>query len=111
MRANEPRNTVATTECIIPILRVRNLAASLKFYTDSLGFQLDWAYPNPGVAKDASVSRHGHSIMLTEGVQGQFGTWVWIGVDDVDKLYADLQAKRVKILLRPTIILGHAKCA
>ena len=29
-------------EAIIPILNVRNLAASIGYYVDTLGFKLDW---------------------------------------------------------------------
>ena len=31
-------------ECIIPILNVGNIATSLEFYVDVLGFKRDWLY-------------------------------------------------------------------
>jgi catechol 2,3-dioxygenase-like lactoylglutathione lyase family enzyme len=32
-------------ECVIPILRVRSLSASLDYYLDVLGFEIDWHEP------------------------------------------------------------------
>jgi catechol 2,3-dioxygenase-like lactoylglutathione lyase family enzyme len=89
-------------ECIIPILRVKDLAASIRFYTDILGFKLDWGHPDPGPFTFASVSRDGHAIMLCEGSQGQPGTWLWIGVEDIEPLFAECTAKGVKVVLPPT---------
>jgi catechol 2,3-dioxygenase-like lactoylglutathione lyase family enzyme len=85
-------------ECIIPILRVKNLAASIRFYVDLLGFKVNWE------ADDAmaSVSRDGCAIMLCQGAQGQPGTWIWIGVEDIEPLFDDYLAKGVTIRQRPT---------
>jgi catechol 2,3-dioxygenase-like lactoylglutathione lyase family enzyme len=88
----------ARVECVIPILNVRDLAASLAFYLDVLGFRIDWRG-----RQMASVSRDGKAIMLCQGEQGGPGTWVWIGVEDVEPFYADLRARGdVKIVLEPT---------
>jgi catechol 2,3-dioxygenase-like lactoylglutathione lyase family enzyme len=76
-------------ETVIPILRVRALSASLDYYLDVLGFEIDWH--EPGVM--ASVSRDGRAIMLCEGDQGCPGTWVWIGVRDAAVLFAEYEAK------------------
>ena len=89
-------------ECVIPILRVSNLAASVEFYTKALSFKLDWTSPNSYQATDASVSRDNHAIMLTESAQGQPGAWLWIGVKDVDALHTQFLASGVKIVLTPT---------
>lgn len=69
-------------ENITPILRVDDLNVSRQYYIDVLGFRLDWEAPYM-----ISVSRDGHAIMLCEGHQGQKGTWLWIGVEDVDALH------------------------
>jgi hypothetical protein len=38
-----PRGSTApVVECIIPILRVNDLAVSVRFYVEVLGFGLDW---------------------------------------------------------------------
>jgi uncharacterized glyoxalase superfamily protein PhnB len=83
-------------EGIIPILRVQSLAKSLDHYVRVLGFTTDWQGPVV-----ASVSRDGHAIMLCEGAQGNPGTWMWIGVEDVDALLAELSARGAKIRMRP----------
>jgi catechol 2,3-dioxygenase-like lactoylglutathione lyase family enzyme len=72
-------------ECIVPILRVENLAASVRYYRDILGFTLDWG--DAEGADMVSVSRNGQAIMLCQGAQGQPGTWIWIGVEDIAPLY------------------------
>ena len=70
-------------ECANPILRVSSMARSLRFYVDVLGFtNAPW-----GDGTFTCVSRDGASIYLCEGDQGQAGTWVWIGVEDVEPLY------------------------
>ncbi len=65
-----------------PILAVRDLAASIAYYTGALGFEVDWE--QPGIL--ASVSRGRCNLFLSEGDQGHPGTWLWIGVSDVDAL-------------------------
>jgi catechol 2,3-dioxygenase-like lactoylglutathione lyase family enzyme len=87
-------------ECIIPILNVRSLAASLRFYVDTLGFVIDWGGEDGSFM--ASVSRDGKSIMLCEGSQGHSGTWIWIGVEDIHPLFADYKSKGVKFQQLPT---------
>jgi uncharacterized glyoxalase superfamily protein PhnB len=48
-----------------------------------------------------SVSRDQKSIMLCEREQGQPGTWLWIGVDDADVLFAEFSAKGAHIRRPP----------
>jgi catechol 2,3-dioxygenase-like lactoylglutathione lyase family enzyme len=83
---------------INPILRVANLPASLAYYVDVLGFSVQWNYR--GVI--ASVGRGKTSIFLCEGDQGHPGGWVWIGVDDVERLHEELVAKGARIRQAPT---------
>jgi len=94
------RETAPHIECIVPILRVENLAASARYYRDVLGFSLDWG--DAETDDMVSVSRNDHAIMLCQGGQGQPGTWIWIGVDDIVPLFADLQRKGVRFLQPPT---------
>jgi catechol 2,3-dioxygenase-like lactoylglutathione lyase family enzyme len=88
-------------ECVIPILRVADVRASIRIYQDVLGFKRDWGgegdYPD-----HASVSRGRASVMLCEGGQGNPGTWVWFGVDDVGPLYEQYAARGATIELPPT---------
>ena len=88
-----------TVECIIPILSVRRLHESLRYYRDILGFEPEWG-SEEGSAM-ASVARDGKSIMLCEGAQGQPGTWVWIGVEDIRPLYRELTRRGAKIRQEP----------
>lgn len=84
--------TPVVVECIVPILRVRGLEASVRHYVSVLGFAVDWR--DEGMA---SVSRSGRSIMLCEGDQGNPGTWVWIGVEDATRLHAELLSRGATI--------------
>jgi len=80
-----------------PILNVRNLSASIYYYVKILGFTKDW---DDGAM--ASVSRDNASIMLCHGEQGQPGTWIWIGVNDVEILYGEYKAQGASIKQEPT---------
>ena len=88
---------MATIENVTPILRVEDLEVSRRYYIDTLGFALDWDYQG----KMISVSRDHKAIMLCEREQGQRGTWLWIGVDDADVLFAEFSAKGAHIRSPP----------
>jgi catechol 2,3-dioxygenase-like lactoylglutathione lyase family enzyme len=87
-------------ECIIPILRVDSVEASIRYYVGVLGFKVDWGGEDG--SGFASVSRDRRAIMLSQGEQGQPGTWLWIGVEDIEPLFAEYSAKGVKFRERPT---------
>jgi predicted lactoylglutathione lyase len=92
--------TAVGVECIIPILRVESVAASIRFYVDVLGFKVDWGGEHESTF--ASVSRDHWAIMLCEGDQGQPGTWIWIGVEDIEPLFAEYKTKGAKFREQPT---------
>jgi predicted lactoylglutathione lyase len=73
-------SAVPRVENTIPVLPVRNLARSLEFYIQTLGFQLDWGGGEGSII--ASVSRDGCPIMLAEGFSNAHPQWVWIGMDN-----------------------------
>ena len=81
-----------------PILRVNNLSASVAYYTEKLGFKIDWRYED----FYASVSRDKCVLFLCEGGQGHAGTWIWTGVDDVELLFAEWTASGAEIRQGPT---------
>lgn len=81
-----------------PILRVESMSASLRFYVDFLGFEsVSW-----GTDDFTSVSRDRAALYLCRGDQGRGGAWVWIGVEDVERLHDEYQTRGVTIRLPPT---------
>ena len=78
-----------------PIFRVQSVSASIDYYVRCLGFKVDWQAP-----PIASVSRGHCHIFLSEGDQGNPGTWVWIGVDDA--LFEEYRARGAKVRHPPT---------
>lgn len=80
-----------------PILNVADLARSVRYYVDILGFtNAEW-----GGDDFTCVTRDGASIYLSENDQGQPGTWVWIGVEDVEALYDEYCRSGATILRAP----------
>lgn len=80
-----------------PILSVADMARSLHYYVDVLGFtNAEW-----GGDDFTHVSRDGAGIYLCQGDQGQPGTWVWIGVEDVASLHQEYTASGAKIIDGP----------
>ena len=80
-----------------PIFRVTDLASSLAYYTERLGFKRDW-----GDSGLVSVSRGNCTIFLTVWDQGCRGTWVWVGVDDAGAVHEELVARGARIRFPPT---------
>ncbi len=73
-----------------PILSVADMSISVRYYVDVLGFEnADW-----GSSEFTCVTRDNASIYFSQGDQGGPGTWVWIGVEDVDMLYAEYTSER-----------------
>lgn len=88
--------TKSGVECTIPVLPVKNLAKSIEFYTDVLGFTVEWGGAEGSVC---SVSREGHSIMLRAD-EDPHTTWVWIGLQD-ETLLQLYRKRRVRVLQEP----------
>ena len=80
-----------------PILRVNDLGVSLEYYVGVLGFRsAEW-----GTEHFTSVSRDGAGIYLCQRGQGAPGTWVWVGVEDVEALFAEYRASGARIRRPP----------
>ena len=76
-----------------PILLVTDMAASLRYFIDVLGFRnAEW-----GNDDFTCVNRDRAGLYLCRGGQGQPGTWVWIGVEDVEALHEEYKASGAKI--------------
>ena len=99
MSTTTAKETDAKVECIIPILNVKNLAASMDYYVNVLGFRVEWDWGDPPDV--GSVARDDHSIMLVEDGQGHPGTWIWMGVEDADQYYKEYKASGAKIREHP----------
>src|ERR1700722_18477919 len=98
MNTNDKSKPKFRIENIAPILSVKNMAVSRKFYVDILGFQeATWGNDN-----FTSIRRDNTGLYLCKGGQGNPGTWVWIGFDgDIFAVYDELKAKGVTIRLPP----------
>jgi uncharacterized glyoxalase superfamily protein PhnB len=80
-----------------PILSVTNLAVSVAYYQEVLGFRnAPW-----GGESFTAVTRDGACIYLCQGGQGGPGTWVWVGVEDVAALYDEYQASGARMRMPP----------
>src|SRR5262245_55393498 len=94
---NQPRAQRMKFEVANPILSVADMARSLSYYVDVLGFtNAPW-----GGDDFTCVTRDQAGIYLSQGDQGQPGTWVWIGVEDVEALYQEYKAAGAAILHPP----------
>lgn len=73
------------------------MTRSVRYYVDVLGFiNAEWGGPDFTL-----VSRDGAGIYLCEGDQGNPGTWVWVGVEDVAALHREYAASGAIILETP----------
>jgi predicted enzyme related to lactoylglutathione lyase len=80
-----------------PILSVADMKRSLRYYVDALGFSnAEW-----GGDDFTCVTRDGANIYLSQGDQGHPGTWVWLGVDDVEALHEEYKDTGARILQPP----------
>ena len=87
-------------QCAIPILNVKNFAASIDYYINKLGFEKKWDWGEP--ATFGCVGRNKVEIFLCEGGQGQSGTWMSIFVEDVDALHEEYKKRDAIIRQAPT---------
>lgn len=84
---------------VTPILRVSDMGASVRYYTEVLGFRLHFLDEDGNAF--ASLSRGKTNLFLAAGDQGHCGSWLWIGASDVDVLYEELSARGAKVRQPP----------
>ncbi len=84
---------------IVPILKCRDLARSIAFYTETLDFEL----VDPQDTGPVIEVRHGDAeIQLsTMGGDGMFGTAINVWVDDVDERFRTYVARGLDVTNRP----------
>ena len=85
-----------------PVLHVRDVEASLRFYVNRLGFANPWCYEEDGRMGVAQVERQGCALILSDHWPEKVGKGlVFISVNDtreaqiaaLDALRAELEAK------------------
>ena len=88
-----------------PVLHVRDVEASLRFYVNLLGFTIPWRYDEDGMAHVAQVDRQGCALILADTWPEKIGKglmFISLNVEPatveaaaaaVDALRAELEAK------------------
>jgi catechol 2,3-dioxygenase-like lactoylglutathione lyase family enzyme len=105
--ANRPRNEETKMNEFtgaVPILNVKNLAASIEYYVNKLGFEKKWEWPS-----FAAVGRGKVEIFLCQGGQGRPGVWVSIFMEDAMPLY-DEYKKSGAIIKEPPMNFPWGMC-
>jgi len=92
-----------------PVLHVKDVGASLRFYVDRLGFTTPWRYEESGVAHVAQVDRQGCSLILADTWPEKIGRgliFISLNVEPatheaavaaLDALRAELEAKGASV--------------
>lgn len=92
-----------------PILSVKDVEASLRYYVDKLGFTIPWRYDENGKAHVAQVDRQGSALILADTWPAKIGqAQIFVslntepatyeaGTAALDSLRAELEAKGVKV--------------
>ena len=84
---------------LTPILRVSDFSASMRYYTEKLGFRKAWEWGEP--PSFGCVERDSIELFLCLDGQGQPGTWLSFFVCDVDLLHDELRQRGAKIVRPP----------
>ena len=92
-----------------PVLHVADVAASLRFYVDRLGFTSPWRYDEDGKVHVAQVDRQGCALILADAWPEKIGkalTFISLNVEPqthqaavaaLDALRAELEARGVAV--------------
>jgi catechol 2,3-dioxygenase-like lactoylglutathione lyase family enzyme len=84
----------------VPILNVRDVEASIAYYTEQLAFTDSWRWGSP--PGFGGVSRDQVQVFFCKDCQGGPGTWLSIWVDDVDALHDEIAARGADVRQPPT---------
>lgn len=80
------------------VLGVSDVEASLKFYTESLGFTEPWSLGTPATYGGAHVGPFEMHVRRVENVAPGSGLALYIVVDDVDALYAQCVGRGLRLV-------------
>jgi uncharacterized glyoxalase superfamily protein PhnB len=87
----------------IPVIHISDSVKAEEFYCNGLGFKLVSSWRPDGTNKDpcyVALVRDGARLHLTSFKDGMVGTWtstVYVFVEDVDALHAELVAKGISM--------------
>ena len=89
-----------------PLLAVRNMKETIEFYKNTLGFKIGMVFPDADNPEYADLSKDGMVLMFIpakdHGIGSEeklgIGVYLYMEIDgDIDKYYAELKSKGVKI--------------
>ena len=82
---------------VFPQLRMTNWTRTHAFYTEGLGFEVDWEHRfEPGFPVFTQLTRDGLSLFLSEHAGDcQVGGAAYFVVDDVDALFRNIRSRGV----------------
>jgi RNA polymerase sigma factor (sigma-70 family) len=83
---------------VVPILRVKDVAASLDYYRQRLGFENGSTWGEPPVW--GGCNRDGIGVYFSVH-QGHPGSWLALSVENVDALHEEYRARGARILSAP----------
>lgn len=86
-------------ECVVPILRVEDIQASFRYYTEKLLFEKKWDWGEPPGFGCVGVDEV--EIFLSEKGQGCPGVWMSIFIDNVDDYHAKIVETGAKVVREP----------
>lgn len=109
--ADEPVGREPGFSWMSPVLCVDDLARSLTYYSDQLGFAVSWQWAEDAAfdATDhptfACVQRGDVCLFLCERGQGNPGSWLCLNVrtrDELAALHLEYEKSGAKVVSRPT---------
>lgn len=85
----------ATLKAITPRIPAKDMAASIHYYCEKLGFDLGWKWGNP--TSHANVCRDQISIDLFSFTHGASPAMAYIQVSGVDTYYSELTQRGTEV--------------
>jgi lactoylglutathione lyase len=86
------------------IVMVADMHASLGFYRDQLGFEVDFAFPSADEPQFAllTIDDGKLGLALADGPVDTGSTAIWLYTDDVDAAVADLRSAGAPVVAEPS---------